>query len=238
MKNRGIINLCKAGIAGLVILLAAFNASAASMAYGFIRVTTNNVEDLSGQLSITLWDSSEANSTFGATLGTALTATQVLFTIENDVGISSNVSEVYFDDGLLGPSVIHNSLGGTTNFTGGGASPGNLPSGNTVSPPFVATEIFSADAQGNPSKGVDASLDILGIVLGLGGYADFAAVLAAVDTGDLRFGLHIRSIGEEGGSDSYVSNTGGSSIPAVPLPAAVWLFGSVLLGFGALKRKA
>jgi hypothetical protein len=207
MKNREIINLCKAGVAGLALLFAAFNASASSVTYDFVKLTNNNVEDISGQLSITLWDSSGANSTYGAagtnTLGGDLSASDVLFTVENNVGISSNVAEVYFDDGLLGPSVVRNSLGGFTDFSGGGANPGNLPGGNNANPDFVATQDFSADVdEGNPSHGINASGDILGIVLGLGSFADFAAVAAAVDSGALRFGLHIRSIGVADESDS------------------------------------
>lgn len=195
------------------------------VSYGFDKVTSNNVEDISSQLSITIWDSSEANSTFG----TSLLANQVLFTVQNAVGIDSNIAEVYIDDGLLGPSVTINSLGGFTDFSGGGAAPGNLPGGGTVG--FNATTIFSADVNpGPPTNGVNQSIDILGIVIGLGSYADFNAITAAVDTGDLRFGYHVRSIGTAGGSDSYVST-------AVPVPAAVWLFGSALIGLAGIKRK-
>jgi hypothetical protein len=207
-------------------LLIAAHASASMATYGFYKLTNNNAEDISSQLSITLWDSAGANTAFG----TSLAASEVLFTVQNNVGTASNIAEVYFDDGLLGPSVVINSLGGYTAFTGGGATPGNLPAGNTATPAFVATQEFSADVDpGNPSKGVNASNDILGIVLGLGGFADFDAVTAAVASGDLRFGLHVRSIGVAGGSDSYVNT--------VPVPAAAWLFGSALIGLAGLGRK-
>ena len=161
---------------------------------------------------------------------------EILFTVQNNVGIASNVTEVYFDDGLLGPSSVINTLGGSgfTNFDGGGAAPPNLPGGNTASPPFVATQEFSADVANGPggqSRGVNASDDILGIVLGVGGLVDFDGVAAAVESGDLRFGLHVQSIGEVGGSDSYIN------VNPVPLPAAVWLFGSALLGLLGLRRR-
>lgn len=203
-----------------------FNIASAQAAttFGFERVTSNNAEDLSDQLSITVWSNTEANSQFG--LG--LASSQILFTVQNDVGIVSSVSEVYFDDGLLGPSVVANSLGGFTDFTGGGANPGNLPGGNTIG--FLATSEFSADAVGNPSKGVNTSADILGIILGLGGFADYSAVVAAVNSGELRFGYHIRAIGSQGSSDSYVNTV-------VPLPAAAWLFGSALLGVLGMKSR-
>lgn len=212
-------------VSGMFLLLLALvsgNVSAASMTYGFIKVTNNNVEDLSDQLSITIWDESEANSQFGLSL-----SNEVLFTVENDVGVSSNIAEVYFDDGLLGPSVVQNSLGGFTNFSGGGASPGNLPGGNTIG--FNATSEFSADVNpGPPNNGVNDSADTLGIVLGLGSFADFNAIITAVKSGDLRFGYHVRSIGVADGSDSYAS--------VVPVPAAVWLFGSALALLGWYRR--
>nr|WHW29720.1 hypothetical protein [uncultured bacterium] len=195
---------------------------AAMVEYSFERVTNNNVEDLSSQLSIKIWDWSGANNEFG----TLLTSNAIFFTVHNAVGTDSAVSEVYFDDGLLGPSIVHNSLGGFTDFTGGGANPGNLPGGNTIG--FVATQLFSADAQGNPSKGVNTATDILGIELGLGGFADYDAVVAAVNSGDLRFGYHIRAVGVADDSDSYAS--------VVPVPAAMWLFGSALMGLTGMRK--
>lgn len=237
MRNRQFINLCKAAIAGTVILLAAFNASAASITYGFFKLTNNNVEDLSGQLSITMMDASTANATFG--VGT-IAADQLLFTVENDVdaGFASNVAEVYFDDGLAGPSMPLNSLGGFTNFIGGSANPSNLPGANNVTPSFQATMDFSADVNpGPPVNGVNTSADILGIVLGLGSFADFGAAAIAVAAGDLRFGLHVRSIGVAGDSDSYIGGGPDPDIRIVPIPAAAWLFGSALLGLVAVTRR-
>ena len=197
------------------------------VSYGFEKITNNNTEDLSSQLSITIWDAAEANSTFSL----SLSASEVLFTVENDVGVASNIAEIYIDDGLLGPSVVVNSLGGFTNFSGGGAAPSNLPGGAGIG--FNATTLFSADVNpGPPPNGVNESIDILGITLGLGSFADFNAIIAAVESGDLRFGYHVRSIGTAGGSDSY------ASVPsAVPVPAGMWLFCSALLGLAGIKRK-
>lgn len=210
------------------ITLGSSYAAADSVTYGFYKLTNNNTEDLSSQLSITLWDATEANAVFNK----SLSASQVLFTVHNDVGIAGNIAEVYFDDGLLGPSTVFNSLGGFTDFDGGGASPGNLPEGNTAAIPFVATQNFSADVNpGNPSKGVNTSDDILGIMLGLGSFSDFDAVAAAVTAGELRFGLHLRTIGQAGDSDSYINTS------PVPIPAAAWLFGSALIGLVGIRRK-
>lgn len=212
-------------ITAVVFLIASVSSYAATVTYGFEKVTNNNVEDISSQLSITIWDAAEANSTFNL----SLLASEILFTVHNDVGITSNVAEVYIDDGLLGPSVAVNSLGGFTNFSGGGANPSNLPGGNSIG--FSATTLFSADVNpGPPNNGVNQSNDILGISLGLGTFADINAIAAAVNSGDLRFGYHVRSIGVAGESDSYVNTV-------IPLPAGIWLFGSALVGMIGLRLK-
>jgi hypothetical protein len=209
---------------GLFALILSGNSSAMTMTYDFVKITNNNMEDLSSQLSITLWDETAADTQFGEIID----SNQILFTVQNNVGIASNIAEVYIDDGLLGPSVVVNSLGGFTDFSGGGATPSDLPGGNTVG--FSATASFSADVNpGPPANGVNASNDILGLILGLGSFADFDAVIAAVNDGSLRFGLHVRSIGIAGESDSYVS--------AVPVPAAVWLMGTGLVGLIGFGRR-
>ncbi len=227
--NKRVTSLWQTATVCGALLLGTTQALAADLTYGFNRITNNNTDNVASQLSITMWDAAGANAAFSLTETNQLSANELLFSVQNNVGIASNVSEVYFDDGLLGPSRVLNSLGGFTNFTGGGADPENLPSGNNASPPFVATGAFSADAQGSPNNGVNASADILGIVLGLGSFADFAAVASAVSDGSLRFGLHVRSIGTDGLSDSFVNE--------VPIPAAVWLFGSALLSFAGVARR-
>jgi len=235
------IKQIRAAVAGAAILLASFHASAGSITYDFYKLTDNNVEDLSGQLSITLWSYDMANDAFGSTTGwVTLDATQVLFTVQNDVGIASNISEIYFDDGLLGPATAINSLDGFTSFTGGGATPGNLPGGLDAVPEFNATVEFSADVDsGNPTNGIDASNDILGILLGTGSLLDYDGVVAAVESGDLRFGLHVRSIGIAGGSDSYISPPGTiDPDPAeVPVPGTLFLLGLGLLGLARTRRR-
>jgi hypothetical protein len=57
--------------------------------------------------------------------------------------------------------------------------------------------------------------------------------LAGLDSGALRLGLHVQSIGTKGGSESFVN----SPPNAVPLPAAGWLFGTALVGLMGLRRK-
>lgn len=76
---------------------------------------------------------------------------------------------------------------------------------------IVATSAFAADAQGNPTRGIDTAADILGVsyttTAGLSGITD------AIADGSLRVGLHVRAIGVLGGSDGYVKTGGPAEVP-------------------------
>lgn len=62
------------------------------------------------------------------------------FTFYNDVGVASSITDIYFDDGtLLGISTIRSSAGVEFSQL---AKPGNLPSANSASAPFEASEGF------------------------------------------------------------------------------------------------
>jgi hypothetical protein len=231
-------SLIRAAVVGAVFLFGSLHASANMIQISFYQLTNNNTEDLSSQLYATLWDADMANAQYGTSLG----SDQILFTFHNDVGTTSNIAEIYFDDGLLGPSVALNSLGGFTNFTGGGANPGNLPGGMDALPEFNATQEFSADVNpGNPANGINEAGDILGVQLGLGSagsglYETWDQVAQGMADGDLRLGLHVRTIGALGGSDSYVS------LPpdfdnGVPVPGTLFLFGLGLLGLATQRKK-
>jgi hypothetical protein len=153
-----------------------------------------------------------------------------MFEFKNAVGIASNISEIYIDDGtILGLFAVHNSLGGFTNFVGSAVNPNNLPSGLTVSPPFVATVAFSADTvSGPPSNGINQAADILGIVYDVSG--GLAGVQNAIADGSLRIGLHVRSIGAVGGSDSFINTP-------IPEPSTIILLGIGILGILGISRR-
>ena len=155
---------------------------------------------------------------------------QVLFTFNNSGPGASSIADVYFDDGtLLGIASIDNSDSGV-DFAQL-ASPGNLPGANNATPPFQTTAGFSADS--NPPvqpNGVNPG-EFLGITFDLQAGGTFADVLSELTTGELRVGIHVQGY-ESGGSESFVNNP-------VPVPAAIWLFGSgllVLVGIARRKR--
>lgn len=157
---------------------------------------------------------------------------QVLFTFTNSGPDASSITAVYFDDGsLFGIASIDNSDAGVA-FTQL-ASPGNLPSANSASPPFVTTVGFSADSDSPVQpNGVNPG-ESLGILFDLNG-GTFADVLLELASGDLRIGIKVQGY-SGGGSESFVNNgpvNGGPNGPVngVPEPATIFLLGMGLLG--------
>ncbi len=202
-------------------------AQAASFTYtNFSKLTNNNTENLTSQLGVGVTDTSGA-------YGVNLAANQVLFTFTNNVGIASNIAEVYIDDdssSIGSAASLHNSLGGFTAFTLGSVNPGNLPSGNNAN--FFANVALSADTvSGGPANGINQSADILGIVYNLNSGKTIADIQNAFNGGTLRVGYHIRSIGTGGGSDSYVTAT------AVPEPVSSLVGFAGLAVVGLLKKR-
>jgi len=160
---------------------------------------------------------------------------QVLFSFFNTGPDQSTISEVYFDDGtLLGLASLidkDDGVGGDTNvdFTQG-ATPPDLPGGNSITPAFQVTAGFLADADNPAPKWGVSPGESLGIIFNLQLGGSFADILTELGNGDLRIGLHVINF-TNGGSESFVNNP-------VPVPAAVWLFGSGLLGLvGVARRK-
>lgn len=211
------VSLCAATLA------VASAAQASSIDIFFGRITNNNVQNPGSQFKAVLSDVSGQPN-------------KVTFTFTNNVGIASSISEIYYDDRaplqLLTLQTPLTQVG--CNFTPGGANPGNLPGGNVLSPAFNAVQAFSADAQGNPSEGIDTAADSLTMTFTLQGGASFATVVNAISNGTLRIGLHVRAIGTQGGSDSFVN---GNFVPVPPAAMAGGALMAGLLGIGAIRRR-
>jgi len=166
---------------------------------------------------------------------TDLGGNQVLFTFANSGPSASLITDVYFDDGtLLG---IAGLIDADDNYLGSfgdsgvdfsqGASPPNLPGGNTIG--FVTTAGFLADADPPPAfQGVDPG-ETLGVVFNLQGGGTFIDIVDELTNGDLRIGIHAQAF-PGGGSESFVN------FP-IPEPGTALLLALGLAGLSAGARK-
>ena len=211
----------KMKITGLLKVLVLFAAGAfatqvQAVTFNFNCVTSNGVGTC---------DTAEAQMLLDVT---ASGSNQVLFEFSNnDVGLGTDlnaiIGEVYFYDGIYldaSPSIIN---GSGVNFVAG-ANPAMLP-GYDATPLSV---FAAADVSQNTADGVAVGDGTLGILFTLLSGADFNTVIAAMNSGDLVVGIHAKALGIDDISESLVT---------VPVPAAVWLFASGLIGLVGVARK-
>ena len=129
---------------------------------------------------------------------------QVLFRFTNSGPSNSSVTDIYYDDGSLG-SLISITGGPGVSFSQG-ASPGNLPGGNNINPPFVTSTSFSADS--NPpvlANGVQSG-EYLEILFSLQSGQTLSNLITNLQTGVLRIGIHVQGF-DIGPSESFVNNS-------------------------------
>jgi hypothetical protein len=162
----------------------------------------------------------------------------VRFQFHNAGPAASSITDVYFDDAedgaLFRLSLIFDQAP-LVDFEPG-ATPRNLPGASQASPPFVTTDGFSADSESPVQpRGVNPG-ETLGILFALRSGASFQDVLAHLDDGSLRIGIHVQGFAG-GGSESFVSLPGPAG-PNVPEPGAAGLVALGLLALAARQRSA
>jgi len=206
-------------LSGVLFLLGATPAHATVIDFGCI--TNNKAADCAtgeAQLTVTVSDPGDA---------------KVLFTFQNAGPAASSITSVHFDDGtLLGLSGLvdadDDALGSFgdpgVDFTGGGATPPELPGADEVG--FETTAGFLADSDVPPPiNGVNPD-ESLGVVFELAPGGSVADVLAELADGTLRIGVFVQDF-EGGGSESFVN---------VPEPGAALLLGVAFLGVALALR--
>ena len=204
----------------LIMVPAILASNANAYNFGFDQITSNGNTPVASQLIVGV---------------TAESGNKVLFELFNKGRVDSSITDVYFDDGsLLGISSLIDKDEGTGGHPGvdfsQGASPGDLPGGNTIG--FDVTAGFLADSDpAVPQNGINPG-EWLGISFDLKTDASFDDVISQLGDGQLRIGLHVQSIGTIGGSESFVNN-----MTVIPIPSAVWLLGAGMVGLVGLRRK-
>jgi hypothetical protein len=209
-------------ILGALLAIALPAASGSALSLGFDCITGNVAGDCAfgeAQLSVDATD---------------LGGGQVLFVFSNAGPAASSITDVYFDDGtLLGIAGLvdadDNALGPFGNAGvdfSQGASPGDLPGGNTVG--FEVTAGFLADSDSPAQPNGVNPRETLGIVFNLTGGGTYADIVNELTTGALRIGIHVQGFAT-GGSESFIN------VP-VPEPGTALLLG-MGLGLLGLRRR-
>jgi hypothetical protein len=149
---------------------------------------------------------------------------QVSFIFHNEGALPMSITDIYFQDGpILGLATIIDGAG--VDFERG-AQPNNLPGGNTITPPFLATQAFSAQSQPpiqpmgvNPGEYVELRYTLLA-------GKTVADIQSDLSSGALRIGLHVQGF-SNGVSESFINT--------VPTPGALAILG--LGSFLMLRRR-
>jgi hypothetical protein len=144
----------------------------------------------------------------------------VRFTFRNDGPLASSINALYFDGGnLIGISSI---IDGPGTAYSQGATPPNLPGGNSMTIPFSVTPGLLADADNPaPHNGANPG-EWVAIIASLGAGSSYAGVIDDINSGRLRMGLHVIAQ-EDGESDAFVNGGDGHNTPVIPLPAGAGL---------------
>jgi len=168
----------------------------------------------------------------------------------------SAITEIYFDDGSLEkPFGIFNSTIGLVNFVSydpenpGKVTPPVFPAGGTMTPPFDASVIFSAESDPeNPDYGINGvgewarveiySSDAIWDAIALGFLTEEQIAYYGEDWYDdsLRVGIHVKGLYDGDSESFWMVPEGFDPQAVVPLPGAV-LLGMLGLGVAGIKLR-
>ena len=195
-----------------LLFLLVWTPGASAVPYAFTNITNNNASDA---------EIGEAQLILDVTAN----GSQILFAFSNTGPAASSITDIYFDDDvplisfpqfITSPGVV---------FTVGAAPP-NLPGGNDPLYHFSSNYDYDSSSPIQPN-GVNPG-ESLGILFNYNNPNNFNAILAALDDGTMRVGLHVQGFAT-GGSESFINT--------VPEPATLLLLGCGLVGLAGFGRR-
>ena len=200
---------CARLLVGALLSAAAFAAQAA-LTYSFNCITFNSGGNCgigSTQLDLTVSDGGGGKVNF-------------LFT--NTGPQASSITDLYFDWKTPALALTEGALTQSTGVSfGWGATPSNLPAGNTIA--------FSSDLGLDSNVPTQPSGINPGEWLNIAFAGSFDQLVAGLHSSELVVGMHVQGF-SNGGSESFVS------VPE-PSVSAMLLVGLPLLGFAIRRRK-
>lgn len=190
-----------------------FSMQARAASYDFNAITANGHYTNLGEqyLSVEIMDAGSNNVSF-------------LFENTAPAGETMSITDIYFSN----TPTYFSSLVSIDNSDPGVsfsqyARPGSLPAGGGWN--------WGLSADSNSPKitasGINAG-ESLTILLALAGGTSFSDLMNGISNNDFAVGIHVQAF-SDGSSESYVT--------ATPIPAAIWLMGSGLVGVLVLSRK-
>jgi hypothetical protein len=153
---------------------------------------------------------------------------QIRFDLNNVGANAAVIAGAYWDNS---GSALLGSIASIVNGTGvsfsANGSPPVLPAGASILSPFVVD--FRANADPAPPKNGVGPGETLGVIFNLKSGVTPADVIAGMNSGELRVGLHVIAFAS-GGSESFVNTP-------VPEPTSALLVGAGTCGLSTLRRR-
>jgi hypothetical protein len=208
--------------------------SLANFTVGFRNITNNgpNNVDVASQL---------------ATLVRNPSTDTISFRFTNTGPVNSIIGDIYFEyKGLFAgsPTLTDSDGSGTDVSFAINAGPGNLPGGNSLSPPFQEIlNLTRTSGQEGIARGINnynnvGSEEWLEATFTLASGVTYAQVIRSMNDNSFRIGLHVQSIGENRKSDSFVTDLSTANVVPVPPALLLLLTACPALGWFYLRTRS